>query len=681
MAAPAAAWAAVPSSTPTKHPYAFRKYPPSPPTLLFLATQRLLARYSPKPIFARKVYPRITTKAGLERARRQLSKYFGLLNSQIKAELLHHLFNYRWDTYRQRHRTTLDKEMFDNDVCCTYPEECTGKHSWDLLVSNTEFIMIWKILVGKNATNLNLLPFLDQYHNSIMVQDMMFPQGPPKGIGWDTKLNLYRDIETELVKETKMVSNIRQIQFFATYRGFNSQVWGTLLSSMVKLQSLELHFWVGENFFETIRETCGNLRELILYRQRQGRASKDLEALPSLVHRLQDTLRVLVIDSVDTLFSQKVSKDLQKAVAGIKNLECLKLEADESPYVYWINSRYKVTTKRLQMSLRKSFQYTTIVRNINRCFNEDLQIELHFDTYVDIDNHKHAFFSVGPVTGGGENTVAQSTKDFEAREVGANFYRQFAQFGPRVVSLTLETDLRPDYFVALFPNVEEVEMFVRASRQTPRDARFTNRTWDRLTKFVMEVDPGFSSACTEYLLVHILGDLFTASSNLTHLKVLASQTGLKVSDYSMMLELNKRTNKVSKLREVVFLSPYRMQNAGLSHRLAAWFLTHCPHLQLLRDVCSWSGDQEDWAGIARLARSKGMVTGWADKTPRTSLYTIDYDSEGWVQSDTGHQFELYNNLNDDWEVVEMDNMDDIQIVDEAVQIDNEMEEDVNVVDM
>ena len=35
----------------------------------------------------------------------------------------------------------------------------------------------------------------------------------------------------------------------------------------------------------------------------------------------------------------------------------------------------------------------------------------------------------------------------------------------------------------------------------------------------MEVDPGFSSACTEYLLVHILGDLLTAAGNLTHLKV------------------------------------------------------------------------------------------------------------------------------------------------------------------
>ena len=96
--------------------------------------------------------------------------------------------------------------------------------------------------------------------------------------------------------------------------------------------------------------------------------------------------------------------------------------------------------------------------------------------------------------------------------------------------------------------------------------------------------------------------------------MLASQTGLKVSDFALMLELNKRTSQVAKLREVIFLSPYRywpcpkalsyslplfqvlscptpslplprMQSAGLSHRLALWFLTNCPHLSLLRDVC------------------------------------------------------------------------------------------------
>ena len=87
----------------------------------------------------------------------------------------------------------------------------------------------------------------------------------------------------------------------------------------------------------------------------------------------------------------------------------MKLEADESPYVHWVNSRYRVNTKLLIMTLRRSYQYLTIVRyvtylmsvlshdifgcrNINRCFNSDVKIQLTYDTYVDIDNHKHAFF-------------------------------------------------------------------------------------------------------------------------------------------------------------------------------------------------------------------------------------------------------------------------------------------------
>ena len=41
------------------------------------------------------------------------------------------------------------------------------------------------------------------------------------------------------------------------------------------------------------------------------------------------------------------------------------------------------------------------------------------------------------------------------------------------------------------------------------------------------------------------------------------------------------------------------------------------------------------------------------------MYTIDYDSEGWIQCDTGHKFELFNNLNEDWEVVDVeDNIDE-----------------------
>ena len=50
-----------------------------------------------------------------------------------------------------------------------------------------------------------------------------------------------------------------------------------------------------------------------------------------------------------------------------------------------------------------------------------------------------------------------------------------------------------------------------------------------------------------------------------------------------------------------------------------------------------------------------------------------------MQADTGHQFELYNNLNDDWEVVEMDNVEEIQIVDEALQLD-QMDEVADQVD-
>ena len=79
-------------------------------------------------------------------------------------------------------------------------------------------------------------------------------------------------------------------------------------------------------------------------------------------------------------------------VSGCGQLECLKLEADESPFVHWVNSRHRVTTRKLIMTLRRSYQYLTVVRNINRCFNADVDIDLTYDTYVDIDNHKHAFF-------------------------------------------------------------------------------------------------------------------------------------------------------------------------------------------------------------------------------------------------------------------------------------------------
>lgn len=70
----------------------------------------------------------------------------------------------------------------------------------------------------------------------------------------------------------------------------------------------------------------------------------------------------------------------------------MKLEAEESPYVHFLNSRYKIVTKLLLLKIRRSYQYQNIIRNINRCFNSDVDIHLTYDTYVDIDNHKHAYF-------------------------------------------------------------------------------------------------------------------------------------------------------------------------------------------------------------------------------------------------------------------------------------------------
>jgi hypothetical protein len=58
----------------------------------------------------------------------------------------------------------------------------------------------------------------------------------------------------------------------------------------------------------------------------------------------------------------------------------------------YLYCRYRVTTKKLMMTLRKSFKYKTVVRNVNRAFNSDVNIELFYDTYVDVENHKHAFF-------------------------------------------------------------------------------------------------------------------------------------------------------------------------------------------------------------------------------------------------------------------------------------------------
>ena len=572
-----------------RHPYVFRSDPTNPPSLYHLSAARLLARYNPREaVITRRRFPKLDTKITLVKAKRQLTKYFGLLNDLIKADLLELLFNYKWDSYRQKHRTILDKDMIENNICCTYPEECSGRHNLDLQVSSLEQVLVWQILVGKTPHHLNMLHWLDQYHSSMMVQEMMITgilsnlssiTGTQADI---SRQNITRDVERELVKNIKMVANVQQVQFFGTYRGCNAPTWSTLLTSMPRLQSLELHFWTGECFFDIIKDTCEGLRELILYRQRQGRATKDYEKLPGLVSSLAGSLRVLIIDSVDVNIPAKVAKELQRSVSECQHLECLKLESEESPWVHFLNSRYKISTKVLLLTIRKSYEYLAIMRNVNRCVEDEVKIQLTFDTYVDIDNHKHAFFSHGPIIGGGENTVAQSTKDFEQKEVCASFHKLMAEFGPKVVELHCETDIRPEYLAILFPNLESLELFARASRKVEIDDRFSREKaniWKKMTKFTMEVDPGFTSSCNEFLLVHILSDILSFAPNIKSVKVLASQTGVKVAEFSLLLALKKLRENVTKLEEVVFLSPYKMHGQGITHQLAMWFITNCPKLR------------------------------------------------------------------------------------------------------
>ena len=189
--------------------------------------------------------------------------------------------------------------------------------------------------------------------------------------------------------------------------------------------------------------------------------------------------------------------------------------------------------------------------------------------------------------------MAQSTKDFEQREAEGGsglgstgtFYHLMTEFGPKVKKLHCETDIRPEYFAVLFPQIEELEMYSRATRRVPMDERFSQcgpGCWQKLSKFTMEVDPGFTSSCNEYLLVHILSDIFKYSKNISSTKILASQTGLKVAEYSLLEELNKLKANVLKLKDVMILSPYKMNGQGISFKLAAWLISNCPELQLLR---------------------------------------------------------------------------------------------------
>ena len=120
-----------------RHPYIFRTEPANPRSLYRMSAEKLFARYHPREVMtAWKRFPRLNSKTSFAKAKRQLSQYFSLLNEMIKSDLLDLLYNYKWDTYRQKHRSILDKEMLDNDLCCTYPEECSGRHNLEMQVQN-----------------------------------------------------------------------------------------------------------------------------------------------------------------------------------------------------------------------------------------------------------------------------------------------------------------------------------------------------------------------------------------------------------------------------------------------------------------------------------------------------------------------------------------------------------------
>ena len=72
-------------------------------------------------------------------------------------------------------------------------------------------------------------------------------------------------------------------------------------------------------------------------------------------------------------------------------------------------------------------------------------------------------------------------------------------------------------------------------------------------------------------------------------------------------------------------------SSGLTAKLADFFIQNCPHLEVLRDVASWEGQEEGWKEVAERAEKVGLTTGWARKTNRSMLYTINYDAAGWYQ--------------------------------------------------
>ncbi len=43
--------------------------------------------------------------------------------------------------------------MFDNNLCCTYPEECPGLHESSFRVNKEDLVAIWRILQVSDRVN------------------------------------------------------------------------------------------------------------------------------------------------------------------------------------------------------------------------------------------------------------------------------------------------------------------------------------------------------------------------------------------------------------------------------------------------------------------------------------------------------------------------------------------------
>ena len=56
------------------------------------------------------------------------------------------------------------------------------------------------------------------------------------------------------------------------------------------------------------QDVCVDLRELILSRQLYSWSKCDLEFIPKIINKFRRSLRVLIVDSKDEPFSQKVSR-------------------------------------------------------------------------------------------------------------------------------------------------------------------------------------------------------------------------------------------------------------------------------------------------------------------------------------------------------------------------------------